>query len=536
MNQLVVTKNAINTRSISNQEIQGSINVPSPTPQIPTNDLEVSSYREAMKATVLTGMSSILVVVFAMIRSKTIAVFIGPEGIGLFGILNSSITLVTTFSGLGINKSGVRQIAAASASNDSLRISRVIYTLRRTSLISGLIGATLVALFSNFIARITAGSAEYAQYLLILAPMVMISIVNGGQLALLRGLRQILNIARLNIFGAFVGTLTSVPLVILLGIDGIAPALLTTACVSLIASWWFVKRIRVEKVSLSWDEIGFELFGLLSLGGAFLLTGLMSSVLHVSIRAVLLHASDLYTVGQFVAAAALSHVYADFVLQAMSLDYLPRLTKANSDNLICNRLINEQTEISLLVGAPGVIGFIVLAPSLLPILYSDRFTEAAKVFQWQSLGVIMQLVGWTIGTLFLAKGLRKHYIATMVFLNVVYFTAFYLLTEAFGLLGAACSYAIAHAFYLILTYFLVRHITGFNWTRSNVRIILITSFVCSACLGSQAWIDAPWNIIAGVVISGVYALWAYHELCKRLKLSIVSSILKRIRVLANSVA
>lgn len=82
----------------------------------------------------------------------------------------------------------------------------------------------------------------------------------------------------------------------------------------------------------------------------------------------------------------LSHIHVNFVLQAMGMDYLPRLTRHKDDPVECNRLINEQTEVALLLAVPGVTALVMLAPLLLPLFYSHRFDEAVDVFRWQCLG------------------------------------------------------------------------------------------------------------------------------------------------------
>ena len=45
----------------------------------------------------------------------------------------------------------------------------------------------------------------------------------------------------------------------------------------------------------------------------------------------------------------------------MGADFYPRLTAVSKDNVACNRLVNEQARISLLLAGPGVIGTLTLA-------------------------------------------------------------------------------------------------------------------------------------------------------------------------------
>ncbi len=59
--------------------------------------------------------------------------------------------------------------------------------------------------------------------------------------------------------------------------------------------------------------------------------------------------------GIYSAAFALSGMFVNFVLQAMGSDYYPRLTSVATNKAMMNRMVNEQTEIGLLLGVPGLL-------------------------------------------------------------------------------------------------------------------------------------------------------------------------------------
>jgi antigen flippase len=69
----------------------------------------------------LIGGSSLIVVLLTMLRTKVLALFLGPAGIGLMGLFSSMTSLVGTVTGLGVATSGVRQIAEAAGAGDLVR-------------------------------------------------------------------------------------------------------------------------------------------------------------------------------------------------------------------------------------------------------------------------------------------------------------------------------------------------------------------------------------------------------------------------------
>ena len=79
----------------------------------PTRKSSQKSYGQILKSSVLVGGSSLLNVAIGMVRTKVLALLLGPAGFGLFGVYNSIATLAQNLAGMGVNSSGVRQIAEA---------------------------------------------------------------------------------------------------------------------------------------------------------------------------------------------------------------------------------------------------------------------------------------------------------------------------------------------------------------------------------------------------------------------------------------
>lgn len=488
-------------------------------------DRPAASYRESLKATAITGLTNLAELGVHLIKSKVIALKVGPEGIGLFGVLTAATGLISSICSFGITGSGVRQVAVASTNADEHRIARVIYTLRRTSLISGLLGMVAVLLFASPIARLTTGSTEYAWLLLLLAPLILFRGVSGGQTALLRGLRRIGDLARLRLIGAVAATVLSVPLVWYWGLQGIAPAMLVTSLATLMASWWYARRVPMPKVRLAWTEIIAETRLLFGLGAAFLLTGLQAPLVQNALRAILAHYTDLYTVGQFLAALALSHTYVAFILQAMGMDYLPRLTRHRDNAAECNRLVNEQTEVALLLAAPGIAALVVIAPLLVPLLYSHRFDDTIDVFRWQCLGVLLKVASWPLGFVLVAQGRRIAFVATETITNAVYVGAFILLVRRYALTGAALNFALVYLLYLPFILLVVRRFTGFRWSVGARRILLVGLGAYTLALASHQWLSGPGEWIAGLMIVVATGWWSYRELCHRLEVPLARKVL-----------
>lgn len=79
-------------------------------------DEQKKSYRSIFKATSLFGGVQIYQILVNVIKSKIIAILLGPEGIGLIGLYQSVLELLKSFTSLGITQSGVRDVSEANES------------------------------------------------------------------------------------------------------------------------------------------------------------------------------------------------------------------------------------------------------------------------------------------------------------------------------------------------------------------------------------------------------------------------------------
>ena len=116
-----------------------------------------------------------------------------------------------------------------------------------------------------------------------------------------------------------------------------------------------------------------EAAALLKLGFAFMASGILMMGAAYAVRIMVLRMVGLEAAGYYQAAWTLGGLYVGFILQAMGADFYPRLTAVAKDNAACNRLVNEQAQISLLLAGPGVIATLTFASVVIALFYSAEF-------------------------------------------------------------------------------------------------------------------------------------------------------------------
>jgi antigen flippase len=427
-----------------------------------------ASYDQILKSSALIGGASVVNIGIGVVRTKIMAMLLGPAGVGLLGLYGAIADLAQSIAGMGIINSGVRQIAEAAGSGHQDRIAATAAILRRTSVLLGLAGAAALMAVAGPVAAFSFGDDRNAGAIALLAIAVLCRVVSDGQAALLQGLRRIADLAKMGMLGALAGTLLSIVLVYGLGERGIVPSLVGVAATGIVASWWYSRKIPLPTPpALTAARIGKETAALLKLGFAFMASGLMMTGAAYAIRLMVLRQIGPEAAGLYQSAWGLGGMYVGLVLQAMGADFYPRLTAIAGDNRAANRLVNEQARVSLLLGGPGALATLVLAPWVIAVFYTARFEAAVEPLRWLCLGMTLRIVSWPMGFIVLAKGAQGYFFWSEAAWTLVYLGLAWICVGAFGVEGAGIAFFGSYIFHCLMIYGVVRRLSGFRWSAAN---------------------------------------------------------------------
>ena len=121
---------------------------------------ERDSYRQILKATSVFGGVQVFSIIINLIKSKVIAVFLGTEGMGIYSLLQNPVNLVSQISGLGLNSSGIRDVAQHA--DDKIEFSKTVKTVQSWSRVTGLVGTIILFLMAPIISQWTFGNSAYS--------------------------------------------------------------------------------------------------------------------------------------------------------------------------------------------------------------------------------------------------------------------------------------------------------------------------------------------------------------------------------------
>jgi len=488
----------------------------SDAPLVSPDGAKKNSYGQILKSSSIIGGAQGINYLIGMVRTKLVAVLLGPSGVGLVGLYVSATELVGTIAGLGLDSSGVREVAEAHGSGDAGLVARTVKTLRRVCWVTGILAWLLTAALSYPLSVWTFGSGEQSWTIAILGATLLLSAISGGQRCLLQGTRRIGDLARLGILGAFVSTVCAVTLYAWLGKKGIVPVLLATAAVNLGFSWWFARRIQTARVTQDWLETLRNSKRLVHLGLAFMYGAVLAAVFALTIRAFIVREFGLDANGIYQAAWGISGMFAGFIMTAMGTDFYPRLTAVAHDNGQVNRLVNEQIEIGLLLALPGIIGTLAFAPWLIQVFYSAKFLPAADLLPWLAIGIFGQVITFPLGYIQRAKGKVGWIILSQSHLNLLHLALALIMIRVYGVVAAAWAFALTTYIHGLVVFGIAHRLSEFTLAKSSVHLAFSAVGLIGIGFAAQMFANRLLEFGLGVIVMTVTSLFCLRGIASRL--------------------
>jgi PST family polysaccharide transporter len=478
-----------------------------------------NSYRQILHSSSIIGGASVINIVLGIARMKAAAIFLGPAGVGLIGLLTNLTGVATAVAGMGVGNVGVRQIAEAAGKNDESAIAQARRALFWATLFLALIGAGAFWLLRGVLADKVLHDSALSSDVGWLALAVGLAIASASQNALLNGLRRIGELSRVSVYSGALSAVLGVAVLAIWGRAGLLAFILIAPIASFVLGHWYVSRLpKVAAVDVPLSELSAQWRTLARLGFAFMLSGLVMMLGQLLVRSLIQKELGLQELGYFQAAWAISMTYIGFVLGAMGADYYPRLTAAISDHAAVNRLVNEQSEVAMLLAAPVLLAMMALTPWVIHLLYSREFQPATEVLHWQILGDILKVASWPLGFIILAAGDGKKFVLSETVAISTFAFLTWLTLPWLGLEASGLSFLGMYMVLLPLVYWLAKRRTGFTWDSAVLKQILLL-FLAALAVMILARYSQALAAGAGLLLSAGFGLYGFSRLAHKTQLS-----------------
>lgn len=479
---------------------------------------EQSSYRQIMKATSIFGGVQVFNIIISIIRSKFVAVLLGPGGMGIFGLLTSTTGLIDKFTNLGLSTSAVRNIAAANASGDATRVGTVVAVFRRLVWITGLLGTLVTLVFSRWLSELTFGNKDYTFAFAWIAITLLLTQISSGQRVVLQGMRKLQHLAKANLAGSLVALITSVPLYYIWGVKGIVPAIITTSFMTLFFSWYFSSRIKIEPVRVTRAELISEGGDMVKLGFFLSLSSLISMAFSYLVSIYISHEGGVDQVGLFNAGFNVINTYVGLVFTAMSTDYFPRLSGVVHEPVATGKIINHQAEVAILLLAPILTVFLIFINFVVILLYSNKFLPIVSMIHWAALGIFFKAASWPVAYLIIAKGDSRLFFVNELTANIYVMGLNMLGYHWKGLEGLGISFLVGYLLYFGQVFIISRTKYSFSFNAAFYKIFGIQILLAIGCFLCSRFLNAPYSYLVGSLLIIISSYYSFKELNNRLGL------------------
>lgn len=465
--------------------------------------------RKILKVMALfTGMQ-FFTILCSIIKTKLVALWLSADGVGLFGILNSTIDTTSTLTDMGLRQSAVRDVARHS-DNPSL-LSRTAAVVRRWSRFTGALGAVVVSGMSLVLSEWFFGETDRWWMFALLSAAMMLNAITGGEQALLQGSQRLKSLLRATTWGAAAGLLLSVPLYRWCGLTGVVWSVVVYSAAGCAAVVVYRLRTRGD-VKLTGKEIRIEGKGFMKLGMWMAVAAFITNISQMTFLAYLSRDASLAETGYYQGGVTLVVRYMGLIFTAMGMEYYPRLAANSFSRRRMTVFVNHEAGVLLTVLIPVITLFLLLRQWIVVLLYRPDFMAMIPFISWAVLSCVFKATSWSMAYVILARGDGRIYLlteATDAVAGLLLCVAGY---RSFGLAGVGMAYIIWYLLYTIMVWAVYRRRYGMRLRGSVVALALGAFLLGAGSLFAMDYLSAPWNYvltggIAVVSLPFVVRIW-----------------------------
>lgn len=408
--------------------------------------------RTIIKTMGMFGSIQVFNILCSIIRTKLIALWIGPVGMGLFAIFNSAIEMIGNITNLGLRTSSIRNISQET--NNGGKLNRICTVVRRWTLVLGILGAIVIASASPLLSQMSFGDKNHIWGYIALSIAVLANTLTNGEHSILQGTSLLRKLAKASLYGAFTGLLLSIPLFYFLGEDSIIPSII---CYSL-SILFFSYLLRNKNVGIQGETLSIK--DTINLGKDFLklgifitLTDIASQITNYAFISYLNNASSTEMVGYYQTGYTLIAKYTALIFSSLGVEYFPRLSKVSHSNIRLNTFVSQEINIVLMILTPVIIAFILCRRLIISILYSPDFFIIETFISVGIIGMIFRAISWCMAFVILAKGTGKIFFITEITSTIIFLFLYIPAFNIFGLNGFGVAFLLWYLFYSIIIAF-----------------------------------------------------------------------------------
>ena len=434
------------------------------------------NYKSIFKGTMLFGGVQIFQILVSFLRNKLNAIFLGPEGLGIYGLYNSSLTIIITIATMGFSSSAVRFIANEA---DDEKKKEIIKNSRYLLVFLAFIGLLITVMVSYFLSYSTFGSKDYWVSYIVLSLFPFFSIINNGSSSILQGKQETKRIAKDNILSSTICLILSIPLLFFFRLKAIIPIIIIAPFISSILFNHSIDIVLCNsEIGVSKNKIWTIAKRFISYGFVVTVAQLIGTLVDYFINIYVSKTGTITDIGYYNSGMSLTYQCIGLVFNAMMMDYSPKLTSVCENREKANDLINQQGVVTLLIATPILCFMMITSPLLIKLFLSSRFLPITSFIQIIVLGMVFKAISFCLGCVSFARGDKKvFFFYEGVYGSIQRFIFSIIGYKLGGLIGLAWAFLCNFSIYLITVYFLCVKKYKFSPNLEYLKVTLFSLIV-----------------------------------------------------------
>lgn len=444
--------------------------------------------RRILKALSIFGGVQVLQILCSVVRTKLVALWMGPMGVGLIAIYASTMDFVSQTSQLNLRQSAVRDLSMCK--DHPVRLADTVAVVRRIAIALGLAGMLLVAAASPLLGWFSFGDSHHWLPFLLLSPLLFLASAATGEWAVMQGRDQFKRLANSTLYASVASTAIALPIFYFFRIEGIVPVLVLFQLCNCLFALYFGGR-DLPRVRIGLREAWRKGRGMLSLGMYMTVSSAVTLLASYVFIVYLNRCHSQETVGFYQAGYTIVNSYVGLIFTSIAMEYFPRLSAISSHRVRTEVIVSHEIKIALWVLLPVIICFVCAKGLIVDILYSGSFDAVVPYIGIAITGVAMRAVSWCMAFTMLARADGRIYVLTELGSALVYLALNIPLYEAYGFAGLGVAYVLWYSIYTAICYAVYRYRYGLRLRPGIAGLMALITCAGFAAYGLDA-LAGPW--------------------------------------------
>ncbi len=422
------------------------------------------------------GLSNLMNVLAMIIKTKVLALLLGPLGVGIFSLIQNTSNLLLSILPIG-SVGFTKYVSEYYSDNKIEKINFLFRRLLSQNILFIAFVSVIIVLSPGSLSRLFYSNEEYWKYIIILSVLLPLGMLSNFLESYMKAIRLIGRFVKMSILNSIVSILIFIPMVYSYQLYGALAASAFSFATNILLCIYFLKKSNVLPNFRKIENVKKEVFkNIYSMGLAMLIMVFIQQVTVLFIRTLIISKFGIDSLGVYQSIYSVSTNYFGLFFVTVISYAIPKLSSYKNTAFVIDE-INRILKFFILLYTPLLVVCFVFRKNILLLLFSSSFLPAADLLIFQLLGELFKAITWVIGLWFvpLAMKIRQWFLFEILF-NITYFLIAYILVSyyEFGMISVTFSYFLSYLIFALLNIWYIKHILNFTFKFKSLKILLVS--------------------------------------------------------------